>query len=128
MNIKSFVGNHDICIYADCEYNTAIRKYQGGHLIAKIPYSGRMLNAHWQQSEAEPVVVDGVAIPTMTPQIFSEVDDIPSADECDYCIVSALYVAACKALGRPTDRLLTIGGTVVDETGRTIGCCSLNKN
>ena len=128
MSIKSFVGNHPVCVFADCEYDPAIRKYRGGRLVAEIPYSGKMLSAHLAQSEAEPVVVGGVAIPTMSPQVFSGVDAIPGEDECDYCIVSALYVAACKALGRPTDRLLTIGGTVVDDTGRTVGCCSLNRN
>ena len=128
MTIKSYVGGHSICIFAGCEYDPAIRKYRGGRQIAEIPYSGKMLNAHWQQSEAEPVLIDGAEIPTMSPHVFSDVDEIPGADECDYCVVSALYVAACKALGRPTDRLLTIGGTVVDETGRIIGCCSLNRN
>ena len=128
MQVKSFVGGHSLCIYADCVYDPAIRKYRAGRLVAEIPYSGKMLNAHWQQSEAEPVLFDGVAIPTMTPQVFSDVDVLPGEDECDYCIVSALYVAACKALGKPTNRLLTIGIPVVDETGRTVGCCSLNRN
>lgn len=128
MSIKSFVGNHPVCVFADCEYDPAIRKYRGGRLVAEIPYSGKMLSAHWAQSASEPIILDGVEIPTMSPQVFTEVDAIPETDECEYCIVSALYVAACKALGRPTDRLLTIGGTVVDDAGRTVGCYSLNRN
>ena len=128
MTAKPFVGGHSLCIFADCEYDPSIRKYKGGNLIAEIPYSGRLLNAHWTQSEGEPVEVNDTMIPTMSPQVFTSVDDLPPTDECYYCIVSALYVAACKALGKDTSRLLTIGIPVVDENGRTIGCCSLNRN
>lgn len=128
MVVKSFVGGHKLCIFADCEFDPKIRKYRGGRIIAEIPFSGRILNAHWSQSEAEPVMVDGMEIPTLSPQAFSDVDELPGTEECDYCIVSALYVAACKALGRATDRLLTIGVPVVDEEGRTVGCCALNRN
>ena len=128
MTAKSFVGGHSLRIFADCEYDPFVRKFKGGRQIAEIPYSGRLLNAYWTQSKGESVEVDGMMIPTMSPQVFTSVDDLPSADECFYCIVSALYVAACKALGKDTSRLLTIGIPVVDDTGRTIGCCSLNRN
>ena len=33
-----------------------------------------------------------------------------------------------KALGRDTSRLLTVGGTVVDESGKVIGAAWLNRN
>lgn len=128
MVVKSFVGGHKLCIFKDCEFDPEIRKYRSGGLIAEIPFGGRILNAHWSQTKAAPVVFDGIEIPTLSPQSFSDVDELPGTEECDYCIVSALYVAACKTLGCPTDRLLTIGLPVVDEEGRTIGCCALNRN
>lgn len=128
MTVKSFVGGHALRIFSECEYDPSIRKYRGGKMIAEIPYSGRMLSASFNQDAAEPVEYDGHMIPTLTPQIFNSVDELPDESECEYCIVSALYVAACKALGRDTSRLLTIGLPVVDDAGRTIGCCALNRN
>lgn len=128
MTIKSFVGGHPVCIYADCVFDPSIRKYRGGRKIAEIPYSGRMLSAVVSQSNAEPLDFNGVPVPSKTPQIFEDVDPIPSEEECDLCIVSAMYVAACKYLGKDTSRLLTIGAPVVDEHNRVVGTCFLNKN
>ena len=128
MIIKNFVGGHSLSIFTDCEYDAAIRKYRGGYKIAEIPFSGSMLSAKIRQEEAESVNFEGVSIPTNTPQIFEDVDPIPLEEECDFCIVSAMYVAACKSLGIDTKRLLTIGAPVVDEENRVIGTCSLNRN
>lgn len=128
MIIKSFVGGHSLRIFTDCVYEESIRKNCGGRLVAEIPYSGRMLSAKIRQEDTEPINFEGVLIPVKTPQIFEAVDPIPGTDECDYCIVSAMYVAACKALGIDTSRLLTIGEPVVDEEGRVIGTICLNKN
>jgi len=130
MKIKSFVGGHTVNIFAGCEFDPAIRKFRGGSKVAEIPFSGRTLNAHFEQNEAEPIEIesDGISIPTMSSQIFTSVDELPPVEECDFCIVSALFVAACKAVGRDTSRLLTIGTPVVDEAGRTIGCISLTRN
>lgn len=128
MNIKSFVGGHSLCIYADCVFDPSIRKYRGGRKIAEIPYSGRMLSAKIKQDTAPPVDFEGTLIPSKTPQLFEDVDPIPSEEECDLCIVSAMYVAACKSLGVDTSRLLTIGTPVVDEHNRVVGTCFLNRN
>lgn len=128
MIIKSFVGGHPLRIFADCVYDESIRKYRGGRIIAEIPYSGKMLSVKVKQTDAEPLNFDGILIPLKTPQIFESVDTIPDKDECDYCIVSAMYVAACKSLGIDTSRLLTIGEPVADNEGRVIGTVSLNKN
>lgn len=128
MIIKSFVGGHSLCIYTDCEYDAAIRKYRGGHKTVEIPYSGKMLSATIKQNNAEPIIFEDMEIPTQTPQVFEDVDPIPSKEECDYCIVSAMYVAACKSLGLDTSRLLTIGIPVVDDDNRVIGCVGLNRN
>lgn len=128
MTIKNFVGGHTLNIYTDCEYDPSIRKYRGGHKIAEIPFSGRMLSAKIRQEASEAVNYEGISIPTNTPQIYEGVDSIPPEDECDFCIVSAMYVAACKSLGIDTKRLLTIGAPVVDEDNRVIGTCALNRN
>lgn len=128
MVIKSYVGGHSLAIYSNCQYDPAIRKYRGGQKIAEIPYSGTMLSAKVKQEVDEPIVYEGVSIPTMTPQIFEDVDPLPPKEKCDYCIVSAMYVAACRSLGLDTGRLLTIGIPVVDNDNRVIGCVGLNKN
>lgn len=126
--IKSFVGGHPIKIYKDCVYDEKIRKFRGGTLAFEIPYSGKLLNAHSQQNDAESILLNDVQIPTKTPLIFTDVDELPPESECDYCVVSALYVAACKELGRDTSRLLTIGIPVVDENGVVVGTTALNRN
>ena len=128
MRILSFVGGHPVNVISGAVFDPAVRKYRGGEKVCEIPFSGRMLSAKVSQTEAEPVVIDGISIPTMTPQVFADVDPIPSADECDFCIVSAMYVAACKSLGIDTSRLLTMGGTVVDDDGRVIGVVGFNRN
>lgn len=128
MIIKSFVGGHDINVYTDCVYDASIRKYRGGHVLTVIPYSGCMLSAKVEQKDAESVDYNGIGLQTKTPQIFTAVDPIPAKDECDYCIVSAMYVAACKSLGLDTSRLLTIGEPVADENGSVIGCINFNRN
>ena len=125
-NIKSFVGGHDIVVYSGATIDPTVRKYKGGTPILRIPFSGQILNAKACQSVAAPVEIDGIAIPTKTPQTWESVDPIP--EDCDYCVVSAMYVAACKALGMPTDKLLTIDGTVVSDDGRILGCVGFNRN
>lgn len=128
MKIMSFVGGHEVNVIAGAEFDPAIRKYRGGSVVAVIPFSGRMLSAKAEQKLADPVVFDGVEIPTNTPQEWTSVDELPSTEECDLCIVSAMYVAACKALGRDTSRLLTMANTVVDEAGRVVGVTGFNRN
>lgn len=126
MNIKAFVGGHDVVVYTGAELDPTVRKYKGGTPVLTIPFSGRILNAKARQDAAEAIEIDGISIPTKTPQIWDSVDPIP--EDCDYCVVSAMYVAACKALGMPTDKLLTIDGTVVSDDGRILGCVGFNRN
>ena len=87
-----------------------------------------MLSAKIKQEHIEPLSFENVLIPIKTPPIFEGIDPIPDKDECDYCIVSAMYVAACKSLGVDTSRLLTIGEPVADENGIVVGTISLNRN
>ncbi len=126
--VKSFVGGHSVMIFKDCVFDEKIRKYRGGTLVAEIPYSGRLLNAYFKQDDAEAIVYGEIEIPTKTPPIYTDVDELPDKSECDFCIVSALYVAACKELGKDTSRLLTIGSPVADDAGHVIGTTALNRN
>lgn len=128
MKIKSYVGGHDIKVFKDCVYDPSTRKFTGGTLLTVIPYSGKMLSALVRQIDTEPIEINEEKVPVRSPQIFADVDPLPDEDECDYCIVSSMYVAACKALGIDTSRLLTVGSPVADEEGRVIGCINLNKN
>lgn len=126
--IKSYVGGHGIDVYADCEFDPSVRKYRGGRKIVTIPYSGRMLSATLDSAIADSFRYDGIDIPTKTAPKFIGVDKIPDENECNLCIVSAMYVAACKSLGIDTSRLLTIGDTVVDDSGIVIGAMNFNRN
>lgn len=127
LNVKSFVGGHDIKVFDGCSFNLELRKYTGGEVIASIPYSGRMLSAKTAQNDGE-MNINGTVIPVRSNQVFVYADPVPSAEECDYCVVSAMYVSACKSLGIDTSRLLTIGDTVADDEGRVIGCINFNRN
>ena len=127
MKIVSCVGGHPVNIYTGAEFDPTIRKFRGGEISATIPYAGFMLSARAEQVDDEPIIVDGVEIPTKSPQKWVSVDPLPDEPDTLY-IVSAMYVAARKELGLPTNMLLTIGQVVVDETGRVAGCVNLNRN
>lgn len=129
MTIRSYVGGHDIVVYNNTVYDKSIRKYRGGTPAVVIPYAGRMLSAVPKPAQEEQMEVNGVLVPIHKAIEWDHVDPLPNPEECDYALVSALYVTACKSLGIDTSRLLTIGGAVVDDTGRTtIGCVWLNRN
>ena len=128
MIIKSFTP-HSITIFADTTFDPSIRKYRGGTPICTIPKADRMLSAHQKpQIPAAPLETESGFIPLRSAPEWASVDPIPDATECDYAIVSALYVSACKDLGMDTSRLLTIGGSVVDDAGKIIGTVWLNRN
>lgn len=126
--ILSCVGGHSVSVFKDAEFDTTIRKFRGGEKVAEIPFAGFMLNARASQVDGEPITVEGVEVPTKTPQKWTSVDPLPDDTNDTMYIVSAMYVAACKELGLPTDKLLTIGQTVVDDAGHVIGCVGFNRN
>lgn len=129
MKIKSFVGGHSIVIYRGAVFDPVIRRYRGGVPVVTIPAAGRMLSARpCPQKELPSLWVEGEEIPLRSAPEWESADPIPGLEECDYAVVSAMYVTACKALGWDTSRLLTVGGTVVDEGGKVIGAAWLNRN
>lgn len=120
MRIKSFVGGHDVVVYANATYDEKIRKYRNGNKVFTIPFSGTILSAKFETSEEETIDYDGNKLFVYNKRVKS-VDPIPSKEECDLCLVSNLYAQACKELGLDTSRLITIGDSVVDDNGTVIG-------
>ena len=126
--IMSFVGGHEVKIFAGSTFDPAIRKFRGGKVVLTIPFAGRMLSAKAAQEPDNPVVIDGVEIPTMTPPKWESVDPIPPVEEAEFCIVSAMFATAAKELGLDTSRLLTLRDMVVDDEGRVCGALGFNRN
>ena len=114
-------------IYKDAVYDPSIRKYRGGTPVAVVPYSGRMLSASAKPAPEEMLLLNGVEVPVHGASEWDHVDPLPAPEECDFALVSAMYAAACRELNVDTSRLLTIGGVVVDDAGRTVGCAWLNR-
>ena len=112
---------HAIGIYSGSEFDPKIRKYRGGSLERTIEPSGVLLNAKMEEIGDEPI--DGII--TKRSRIISA-DPIP--DDGNYHVVSQLYLSAARQSGWDTSRLITIGGAVVDDAGRTIGASFLVRN
>ena len=129
MKVVSYVGGHNVVVYKDAVYDPSIRKYRGGTPAAIVPYSGRMLSAAVKPAREEMLQLNGVEVPVHGVSEWDRalVDPLPAPEECDFALVSAMYAVACRELGLDTSRLLTIGGVVVDDDGRTIGCVWLNR-
>lgn len=119
----SIINNtpHYVNIYVGAEFDPKIRKYRGGHITQIIEPSGVLLNAKMQEIDDEPI--DDIV--TKRSSIISA-DPIP--DDGNYHIVSQLYLSAARQNGWDTSRLITIGGAVVDDAGRTIGASFLIRN
>lgn len=112
---------HAINIYTGSEFDSKIRKYRGGSLERTIEPSGVLLNAQMQEIDDEPI--DGIMAKRSS---IISADPIP--DDGNYHIVSQLYLSAARQSGWDTSRLITIGGAVVDDAGRTIGASFLVRN
>lgn len=119
----SIINNtpHSINIYTGSEFDSKIRKYRGGSLERTIEPSGVLLNARMQEIDDEPI--DGIVAKRSS---IISADPIP--DDENYHIVSQLYLSAAKQSGWDTSHLITIGGAVVDDVGRTIGASFLVRN
>ena len=129
MNIINMTP-HPVSVVSGATFDASIRKYRGGSVVSTIPSSGMVSAISTRQVEMDPILnEDGVSIPTISAPKWERVDSLPEAPEGTMYVVSAMYVAACRELGLPTDRLLTIGPAVVGDDGRSIvGCVSLVRN
>jgi hypothetical protein len=119
---------HVINIYSsdDTSFVTAARKLVIIGMpdpIEVIEPSGTLLNAKQTEEDAEPL--NGIPCRKFT---FTSADSLPDGD--DYFVVSALYVSGCKAMGIPTDRLLTVRGTIYASTDqpKPVGCLGFYRN
>ena len=121
---------HQVSIVTGATFDASIRKYRGGIVVKTIPSSGMVSVISSKQEEMDPIVTDdGVFIPTCSALKWVWVDPLPEFPEGSMYIVSAMYVTACRELGIPTHRLLTVGPTVVGDDGHSIvGCVSLVRN
>ena len=129
MNIINMTP-HPVSVVSGATFDASIRKYRGGSVVSTIPSSGMVSAISTRQVEMDPILIeDGVSIPTISAPKWERVDSLPEAPEGTMYVVSAMYIAACRELGLPTDRLLTIGPAVVGDDGRSIlGCVSLVRN
>ena len=121
--IKNFTP-HVINIVENVIFDASQRKFLTTNetkTVVSIAPCGELLSANQKNTEAESIN----GIPTKKME-FSGVSEAPK--DC-WCIVSAMYVAACKGLGINTDNLLTIGDAVYDsETIKPIGTLNLIRN
>jgi len=90
-----------------------------------IPSNNAPLNAVFAIEKCEPV--NGIATQR---KAVKAIDPLPEG--YDFYLVSAMYVAAARELGRDTSKLLTVGDPVfkIEGDGRmsVIGTLSLNRN
>lgn len=113
---------HTVSVIEGSIYDPSIGKSRGGKEILRFPASGIVATAKSSVELAEPVEVDGIAIPTCK-RSFSTLSDLPQ--EGDLYIVSSVFAQAAKDLGEDTSKLLSPYGTVVGTDGKVIGCTGL---
>lgn len=117
---------HPVHIYKDAEFDPSIRKYRGGTKICTFPSVG-MLSAKMAENTVF-TREDGIVF-KCTEIVGCDKYPIHNLNDSDtYLIVSQLYLSAAKQSGWDTSHLLTIGGAVVDDAGRTIGAAFLTMN
>ena len=101
-----------------------------GRPYIEFPSRGRLGVTVDPQTVTNMVVGDGTDVPFTSPLKVRGVDPLPEAPEGTMYIVSAMYIAACRELGIPTDRLLTVGEPVIDDENwlTVLGYVSLVRN
>lgn len=113
---------HEITIYGGAVYDPACKKYRGGHAIMRIPASGQVATAYSSVRAAEPMMLNGVWVPTCR-MVYTDVTELP--EEGEMFIVSSKYAKASKELDKDMGKILTTMGVVVDESGKQVGCTTL---
>lgn len=125
MKLINCTGNHAVSIVSGASYDASIRKYVGGEVILTVEPSGTMLSAKFEEIAGEPLLINGIEVPTSVKRLVS-CDPVPTADEDTYFIVSMLYKSAVAEMGGDTSHLLTTNGCVIADDGKGIkGCLSL---
>ena len=123
MTIKNFTP-HEINILSGATFSQKDRKYVVDHttqVVKVIKPEGTLLSVQQINEDKDPI--DG--IPTKRMEFGS---DLLHPSDC-YCIVSAMYVSACRQHGVDTSNLLTIGDGVYDpESMKPVGTLNLNRN
>ena len=132
---------HVIRVVTGAVYSEKVRKYLATSetkVVKEIPPSGKLLNA-----KREPKVLDPIdGVPTIK-MVVTGVDQASACSnglafdynecqmcgQCDYFIVSAMYVAAAQQMGFDTSHFLTVGEAVYEGTEpKPIGVLNLNRN
>lgn len=117
---------HPVHLYANAVFDPTIRKYRGGTKIGTFNSAG-MLSAKMAEKTVL-VREDGIVL-KRTEIVGCDEYPVYKLSESDtYLIVSQLYLSAARQMGWDTSHLLTIGGAVVDDAGRTIGAAFLTMN
>lgn len=91
-----------------------------------IPPSGTIARAEEYVVPADPLTVEGVAIPTSW-VTYTRLEDLPPPEPGVVYVVSLVVAQAAVACYRSTDDLLTPGEQVRDDKGRVVGCRSLAR-
>jgi hypothetical protein len=124
---------HSIKIVTGSEYDPKVRKHLvTSHTVTvcELPASGQLLNARIERTPAESVLCTEMTvggIPTVA-TAYPAVDPLPEGGA--WVIVSAMYVAARKALSLSTETCLTVGEAVYSSATdpKPVGVLNLNRN
>ncbi len=116
---------HDVSVYEGAIFDPATNTYRGGSCIRTFPSSGYLASAKSSVSTVEPMELEDAKIPICRRE-FVRVTELPG--NADYYIVSSLYAQASKELNGTDSNLLVPYGTVVDNTGKKLGCVALIHN
>lgn len=114
---------HEVTIFAGSIYDPYSGKSKGGKVILRLPASGIVATAISAIDACPDMEVNNISVPTCTRR-FAKVTDLPYEDGKMY-IVPSVFAQAVKELGRDCSSLLIPYGTVIDHTGKTVGCTGL---
>ena len=120
--IKNYTSHEIVIFRKEDTFSDGRKLYkkENAKPVCVLPLEGTLDAKIKYESDRE---VAGVTL--FSPKV-ENIDPLPKGD--DYLVVSALFVNACKLLGRPVDRLLTVSQPVYDspDNPRPIGCIGFN--
>lgn len=123
---------HDVSIWANGTYSERDRKWlvnEKSTFLHTFP-KATPVNCEIVEEDSGVLEIEGKGI-ALKKTTYPSVGELP--DGYDYYIVSALYVSACKGLGKDTSKLLTIGNPLFEvspegQVTRPVGCLNLICN